>query len=252
MRINLKLASVVAGAALALVGPAAFADTVYNDLDNTIDSNLETLNLTYDSVAQTGTSGTTTLAIQVDGKPDHPGCNIQGGAHYIALNAVVADPAVASVTLGNAGVFNACSDKVVATVQALALGSTTVTFVIDESRTSNDPHLTFSLDQAAFQVNVTQGTVRPPVGCDADPAAPAWSAAIMQKSGIKSGSKDWQAVQSKVAQAMGQGATFGGYAKNAHPQYENAVQAFVQAALPNKTIVSAQAAARPGWECVTQ
>ncbi len=96
---------------------------------------------------------------------------------------------------------------------------------------------------------MTEGQALPPQGCDIDPAAPAWAVAIMQKSGIKSGTKQWSDTVTKVAQGMGQGATFGGYAKNAHPQYENAVQAFVQANIPGKTIVSAQAAARPGWTC---
>lgn len=251
MHISKKIAAAVAGAALALGGSAAFADTVYNDLDNSIDSNLETLNLTYDPVAMTGTTGTTTLAIQVNGQPDHPGCNIQGGPHYIALNPVVADPTIASVALAGDGVFDACSDTVVATVTAKAIGSTNVTFVIDSSRTSNDPKLTFRLDEAAFTVTVVQGTTPPPaVGCDADPAAPAWANAILQKAGIKpkAGSTNYV---STIAQEMGKGASFAGFAKNAHPQYENAVQARLQQ-LTGKTLPSAQSAARPGWECASQ
>lgn len=251
MRINLKVAAVVSAGVLALAGPAAFADTVYNNLDNVIDTDYEVMNLTYDASIPAGSTGAATLKIQVDGKPDHPGCNIQGGAHYIALNPVLSTPGVATVELSGDGVFDACSDSVTATVHAIGVGSTNVTFVIDSARTSNDPNLTFGLDEARFTVNVTGGTVQPPVGCDKDPAAPAWSAAIMQKSGVKPGSKDWQSVQSSVAKAMGQGATFAGYAKNAHTQYEDAVQAYVAAALPNRTIVSAQAAARPGWSCST-
>lgn len=250
MQITRKIAAVAAAAGLALIGPAAFADTVYNDLDNTVDSNLEVLNLTYDSVLATGTSGSTTLSIQVDGLPEHPGCNIQGGAHYIDLDAVVADPAVASVTLSNGGVFDACADTVTATAQALSIGSTNVTFVIGDSSTSNDPKLTFSLVEAAFTVNVVEGVSPPVVGCDADPAAPAWANAILQKAGIKSkaGSPNYVSI---IAGEMGKGATFGGFAKNAHPEYENAVHARLQQ-LTGKTLPSAQSAARPGWECATQ
>ena len=246
-----KLAVVVACATATLAGPAAFADTVYNDLDNSIDSALESLALTYDTVTATGTSGTTTLAIQVNGKPDHPGCNIQGAAHYIALNPVVANPAVASVTLSGNGVINACSDTVTATVQALGLGTTKVSFVIDDARTNNDPKLNFRLDEYAFTVTVTPGSTPPPaVGCDADPAAPAWANAILQKAGLKpkAGSTNYV---STIAHEMGKGATFGGFAKNAHPQYENAVQARLQQ-LTGRTLPSAQSAARPGWECATQ
>ncbi|MET3961832.1 hypothetical protein ABIE44_001766 [Marmoricola sp. OAE513] len=246
-----RLAAAFACAAVALVGPAAFADTVYNDLDNSIDTGLESLALTYDTVAATGTSGTATLAIQVNGKPDHPGCNIQGGAHYIALNPVVANPAVASVILSNDGVLDACTDTLTATVQALGLGSTNVSFVIDDARTNNDPKLTFRLDESAFTVNVTAGsTPPPPVGCDADPAAPAWANAILQKAGIKAKAGSTNYV-STIAQEMGKGATFGGFAKNAHPQYENAVHARLQQ-LTGKTLPSAQASARPGWECASQ
>jgi hypothetical protein len=250
MRITRGVAVLVATAALALAGPAALADTVYNDLDNSIDSNLETLNLTYDAGTSTGSTGYTTLAIQVDGKPDHPGCNIQG-AHWVTLDAVVADPTIASVVLSNGGRFDACGDTVTATVQALAVGSTDVTFVIDSARTNNDPKLTFRLDEAAFHVVVAAGLTTPPsVGCDADPAAPAWANAILQKAGIKSKASTSNYV-STIAHEMGQGATFGGYAKNAHPQYENAVQARLQQ-LTGRTLPSAQSAARPGWECASQ
>lgn len=249
MRVTRKIAAVIAAAGLALAGPAAFADTVYNDLDNSIDVALETMNLTYDSVNSLGTVGTATLAIQVDGQPDHPNCNIQGGSHFIDVDAVVANPAVASVALSGDGVFDACSDTVTATVTASGLGSTNVTFVIGDSSTPNDPHLVFRLDEAAFTVNVTEGGVTPPppTGCDADPAAPAWANAILQKAGIKAKPNGPNYV-SIIAGEMGQGATFAGFAKNAHPEYENAVQARLQQ-LTGKTLPSAQAAARPGWVC---
>jgi hypothetical protein len=251
MRITRKLAPVVAGAALVLLGPAAMADTVYNDLDNTIDSPLETLALNYDSVAMAGTSGTTTLAIQVDGHPgDHPGCNIQGGAEFITLAAATSTPGVATVDLSNGGTFDACTDTVTATVQAIGLGSTDVTFSIVESKLSNDPHLMFSLDQAAFTVNVTEGPVTNPMGCDADPAAPAWANAILAKANLKPkiGGVNYVSI---IAQEMGQGATFGGFVKNAHPQYENAVHDRLQV-LTGRTLPSAQSAARPGWECAPE
>ena len=248
MRVPPFLTVLVAGAALTLIGPAAFADTVYNNLDNSIDTALESMGLTYDTVASTGTTGSTTLRIQINGHPgDHPGCNIQGGAHYISLDPVVGDPGVASVTLSNDGRFDACTDTVVATVQATGVGSTNVTFVIDAARTSNDPSLTFNLDQAAFTVNVTAGTAVTPTGCDVDPAAPAWANAMLQKAGIKA--KAANNYISQIAHEMGTGATFGGYAKNAHPQYENAVHDELVSITGNSGIPSAQDAARPGWEC---
>jgi hypothetical protein len=251
MKINRRWLAVVAGAALALIAPAAMADTVYNDLDGSVDSSLEQLDLTYDSVAMTGSSGTTTLEIQVDGHPDHPGCNING-ARYITLAPVLSDPAVATVSLSNGGTFDACSDTVLATVQATGIGSTDVTFTVTASKLDGDWHTQFSLVEAAFTVNVTEGStpLPPPVGCDADPAAPAWANAILAKAGLKPKMGSTNLV-SLIAHEMGNGATFGGYAKNAHPQYENAVHDELEA-LTGKTLPSAQSAARPGWECSAQ
>ena len=85
-----------------------------------------------------------------------------------------------------------------------------------------------------------------PTGCDVDPAAPAWANAILQKAGVKS--KAASNYVSQIAQQMGSGATFGSYAKNAHPDYENAVHDALQA-LTGKTLPAAQDAARPGWDC---
>lgn len=273
MRINRKLAAVAAAGVLALAGPAAFADVVYNDIDTTIDSDYETMNLTFNTDTLVGTTGSTTLAIQVQGLPghdptdtdssDHAGCNIQGGASYITLAPVVADPTVASVAMseradkdGNLvpGLFDSCGDTVVVTVTALRAGSTTVDFVIDASKTNNDPSLTFHLDEARFIVNVTATTGGGPnTGCDVDPAAPAWAAAILQKSGVKANTKDWNNAVAYVAHIMTNGALYHGFVKNAHPQYENAVDADLVAYFAGKPsihIVSAQAAARPGWLCV--
>lgn len=248
----LRRLTLLAPAAALLLAAPALADTVYNGLDNTIDSDLESLALTYDTVNGVGSTGSTTLSIQVDGKPDHPGCNIQGGALYITLAPVVADPTVADVSLSGGGTFDACTDKVTATVAAKRIGSTKVSFEIVDSKTSNDPNLTFSLAEASFTVNVTEAPVQPPVGCDADPAAPAWAAAILKKAGIKPGTKQSSNLVSQIAGEMGPGATFGGFAKNAHPQYENAVQARLQELVPNRTLPTAASAARPGWECAAQ
>ena len=259
MRINPKLAAVGAAAVLALVGPAAFADTFYNDLETpiTVDTALESMTLTYDTANTVGTSGTATIAMQVNGQPiddvaDHPGCNIQGGSHFVSLSATSTDPAVATVELSNNGTFDACTDTVTATVTSHSVGTAVIVFAVDgaDTATSNDPHLDFRTAEADFRVNVGEGTVTPPVGCDADPAAPAWAAAILQKSGVKANTKDWNNAIAYVAHVMTNGAVYQGFAKNAHPDYENAVRNTLAAYLPSKTIASAQAAARPGWLCV--
>jgi len=264
MRLNRKLAAVAAAGALALVGPAAFADTFYNDLETpiTVDTALESMNLTYDTANSVGTTGTATIAIQVDGKnydgtlDDHPGCNIGNGdgndPHMVSLAATSTDDAVATVDLSNNGDFNTCTDTVTATVTSHSVGTAVIHFAIDAQNTASDPNMTFRTEQADFQVNVTEGGGTPPVGCDADPAAPAWAAAILQKSGVKANTKDWNNAVASVAHIMTNGALYHGYVKNAHPQYENAVDADLVsyfASKPNIHIVSAQTAARPGWLC---
>jgi hypothetical protein len=263
LSINRKLAVVAAAGALALVGPAAFADTFYNvNLEDpvSVDAQLETMSLTYDSSIPQGTSATATIALRQDGHAldDHANCNVQGAAHYVTLAATSNNTGIATVSLSNGGRFDTCASTIGATVTSQGVGGpATITFSIvdDETSVSGDPHLVFDTSGADFRVMVSEATSGQPTGC-ADPAAPAWSAALMQASGVKSGSKDWQNVQSKVALAMTTRANFpdgNGYvAKSAHPDYENAVRTFVAATLTGKTIVSPDAAKviRPGWICV--
>ncbi|MGA8987674.1 hypothetical protein [Aeromicrobium sp.] len=244
-----SLAAAALAAVVSLAGTAAVADTFYNDLDVTVDSVYETMNLTYDTANSAGTTGSTVIALQIDGKNagDHPGCNIQGGPHYVALNATSSNTAVATVALSNDGVFDVCSDTVLATVTSQGVGGADVTFAVDSARTNNDPHLTFSVVEARFRVNVSEGSGNVVTGCDADPAAPAWAAAILQKSGVKNKTAVKNYV-SQIAAEMGQGATFAGFVKNAHPQYENAVHDRL-VVLTGRSLASAASSARPGWVC---
>jgi len=224
---------------------SALADTVYNTIDNTIDATHELMNLTFP-----GTAGSTTLKIQVDGHPDHPGCNIQGGAHYVGLTASTSNAGIVDVSwLNGDAIFNDCLETLTVVVTPLAVGSTTVSFAIDQANTSNDPHLTFSLAEATFDVVVTAGTGGGGTACDADPAAPAWAAAILQKNGFKPKASNFSNYVSQVAQHMSNGATFEGWAKNAHPQYENSVHDWMQSTFGISLPYSAAQSARPGWTC---
>src|ERR1051325_4311067 len=165
----------IAVIAVVCMAAAAFADTVYNTLDNTIDATHEQM-----SLVLPGSPGSTTLKIEVQGHPDHPGCNIQGGSQYIGLDAVTSTSGIVDVTwLNDDSIFNDCTETLTVTVTPLAVGSTTVSFVEDAAKTSRDPHLTFSLGEATFDVNVTASTGGGGNICDADPAAPAWAAAIL-------------------------------------------------------------------------
>jgi hypothetical protein len=243
----LGLRMLVAALAVIIAGAtSAYADTVYNTLDNTIDATHESMNLTFP-----GSAGSTTLKIQVQGQPDdHSGCNIQGGPHYIALAASTSVAGIVDVSwLNDDSTFDDCDETLTVIVTPLAVGSTTVSVAIDSERTSNDPALGFSLDEATFDVNVAAGGGQNV--CDADPAAPAWAAAILQKNGFKPKASNFSNYVSRVANHMANGATFEGYAKNAHPEYENAVHDWMQSSFGISLPYSAAQSARPGWVCTT-
>jgi hypothetical protein len=225
---------------------SAQADTIYNDLDGTVDSVLETMSLTYDSVGGTGTSGSSILHVRADDAPDHPNCNIQGGAHFVTVTGVSSDTNVAVLTTGPDFTFDTCADLLTATVQAMGIGSATISFTVTDSDTSNDPHILWSTVEADFVVNVTEGGGQPPVGCDADPAAPAWAAAMLQAAGYKPGAKQTTNIISKIAGEMTQMARFAGVDKDDHPAYETAVRDRLRVITGN---VNIQIAARPGWVC---
>ncbi|MCA1845293.1 MAG: hypothetical protein LC792_19290 [Actinobacteria bacterium] len=244
----------VLGMVLSLASVAG-ADIVYDTTNGaTVDSPIETMAL---SVG--GANGSTTLQIQLEGHTDgdHPGCNIQGDAHTLTMSLSNSNPAAASAAFaGGDAVFDTCDDILTVVVSPLAVGQTTISFS-GVGDTANDPHLHFSYDQAAFLVNVTAATTPPPpVVCDADPAAPAWANAILKANPNMKNKTTVQNTISSVAHHMTQGAMFDGVAKNAHPDYENAVYHYMTTAAPAglglSLSVDAQHSARPGWECSTQ
>jgi len=242
-------ALVAASAALVMAAASsAHSDTIYNDLDGTVDAVLETMNLTYDSIGGTGTSGSTLLHIRIDGAPDHPNCNIQGAPQFVEVTGVSSDTNVAVLNNGPTYTFNTCDDFLSVGITATGLGSATISFTVTDENTPNDPNLVWSTVEADFIVNVIEGS-GPPTGCDADPAAPAWAAAILQKSGYKPGAKQTTNLISKIAGEMTQQARFAGFDKNDHPNYEDAVQARLEVLTGNPNLASAQASARPGWVC---
>src|SRR4051794_39857149 len=125
--------SVVAAAlaGLAMFATAANADIVYNTLDNTIDSELEAMNL-----VAGGAAGTATLRIQVQGHEadDHTGCNIQGGAQYIALAAASDSLTVTIKFRDDDNRFDKCGDTVLVDVTPVTAGSANISFSIVESK----------------------------------------------------------------------------------------------------------------------
>lgn len=253
------VAAIVSAGLVLSLAAAAKADTVYDTTNGgSVDSPIETITLPV--LASTST----TLKMDAPGAPnngdDHPGCNING-QHSLAMAAVGYDPDVVSVAfLSGDNVFNDCDEELTVTVTAgAAVGSTTVSFVGDPT-TASDPHITFSYDEAAFNVNVIEDTTPPPVVCDADPAAPAWANAILRAYGIKN-KTDVKNTISAVAGHMGPGAMFDGIEKNNHFEhaYEGAVYAYMAKAKANGGLgltlpedADWSLIVRPGWECSPQ
>jgi hypothetical protein len=252
MRIRNVTVAAAVGALLFAGTGVGHADTFYNDLDLTIDAELEVMNLSYDTATAVGQTGSTVVSMRADGHPlndiaDHPGCNVQGDPQFVTIEATSSDPAVAILDNGPTYTFDQCTDTFSVRVLSTGLGTAVISFEVVGSRTPSDPAITFDTAPADFRVNVTEGTT-PPTGCDADPAAPAWAAAILQASGVKAKDKNFSNWISAIALEMTQRAMFDGFEKGDHPSYENAVRDRLLV-LTNRNLVTAQQAARPGWTC---
>lgn len=246
-----RLAAAAIGATLALgTTSLAFADTVYNDLDGSIDSVLETMTLTYDSVNSVGSTGSTLLQMRIDGpaEGDRGGCNVQGAPQYVTIKAHSTDTNVVQLTNGPSYTFNLCTDTPTVAVKATGLGGADVLFEVDSYQSSGGSNVHWPTTPADFHVTVNEGGGTTSTGCDADPAAPAWAAAILQKSGFKPGAKQTTNLISQIAGELQKGADFNGIHKSSHPYYENAVHDRLQV-ITGKTLVIASSAARPGWVC---
>jgi hypothetical protein len=252
MNLRHRTAAAFVGAVtlLACGTSAALADTVYNDLDGSIDPVLETMNLTYDSVNTVGSTGSTMLQMRVDGPAagDRGGCNVQGAPQYVDITAHSTAPGVVVLTNGPTYRFNLCTDTPTVAVQATGLGEADILFEVTGYRSSGGANVFWPTTPADFHVTVTEGGGTTSTGCDADPAAPAWAAAILQKSGFKSGAKQTTNLISQIAHEMQTMADFNNIHKSSHPYYENAVHDRLEA-ITGKTLASAALSARPGWIC---
>jgi len=267
MRTTRKMFTVVAATTLSLTATAAMADVVYNDLDDSVDTTAETMTLQYDATppGTAGPSMTTKLAIDVDGKfvgntPDHNNCNLQGGAQYIVLKAVTTPSSVVHLSFPDGLRFDTCQDTRRVVVSPTAVGHTTVSFVIDTSKTPRDPRAHFDLETAAFVVDVEEADLSSDGGtgtkCDKNPAAPAWAAALLQANGLRPRAHDGTNYVRQVADQMGKRASFPDgagamVAKDANRAYANAVYNYLTSergmglSLEN----GVTEIKRPGWTC---
>jgi hypothetical protein len=234
--------------ALAFGSTAATADTFYNTIDATVDAAPEVLNL-----ATGGVPVGVPILLQIDGHQagDHPNCNLNGDPHFVQLELANSTPAVASAAFaGGNDTFSSCDDELTVTVTPLTVGTTTITFSELLSDLSNDPHLKFSYAEASFTVAVVDGTVdQHETTCDANPAAPAWAAALLKGNGVKSKPNGRNYV-SEVAQHMTQRAEFDGVVKNAPDlAYADAVWSYMTTTQLLILPKGPGDVAKPGWEC---
>jgi hypothetical protein len=123
---------------------SAFADTIYNYLDASLDVDAEVMALNVD-----GGDGTTTLALVTNNGDGKSGCNLTGST-TVTLSVDSSDSAVATVSPTSV-TFDSCGFTQPLTVTPLQEGSATISL----SETANTTDGTFDLAPATFTVNVT-------------------------------------------------------------------------------------------------
>jgi hypothetical protein len=178
-------------------------------------------------------------------------CNLENEqnpqGHFVEASVTSNNEAVATVSPDTLN-YTACDQTLQITITAVACGTATITISAEDWVAKGGPNAVFS--DETIRVTVTGDCEgQPPVTACAQPAAPAWAAAILKANGIKP--KQADNLISLVAQHMEQGATFDGIAKSEQGAYSQAVYEFLDdhtnLPLPKGPVESA----KPGWICTT-
>jgi hypothetical protein len=253
------------GAAAAVLGMLCSMTSVANADDFSVDST--------DAAAVAVMAPSDTAVIKVElvaaddpewGGDSRNECNLRAasGAHNVFASITSSNEDVATVEPASIE-FTDCGVPVEVTITTHTCnGTANIGIALDSSKSPAPTHVEFN--ETSVPVTVNQGT-----SCDgngggittcAQPAAPAWAAAIMQKNSIKPGSKTWSSLMTQVAQAMLPGASFPNPGAD-HPAYKvhqddyaGAVLRFLEGQLdPEKTNFPKPLSevARPGWVCLT-
>jgi hypothetical protein len=143
----------------------ARADDISNNLDATIDTDLEVMTLTAG-----GANGTTQLRVVTQNDDGKNGCNLTGSTTLVVLvsssNTAVATVSPSSIT------FTSCGATPTVTVTPGSAG----TAVISLGQTSNNTGGSFNLAPASFTVTVAEApasdTTAPDISYTLNPAAP--------------------------------------------------------------------------------
>ena len=195
----------------------------------------------------------------------HTLCNIRtnSGSQYVDATVTSSNTSIATVSPAQLH-FTGCGQSFPITITGIGCGPATININVFDSKTAAPPHVTFS--DASITVTVTDpscngGGGGGGIGSCAQPAAPAWAAAILQKNGVKPNAKTSSNLISQVAHTMLKGAAFPDYRAGHNPAveqvnktdqvaYANSVWAYMKTLTSSVNTYGPAAAARPGWECI--
>lgn len=136
--------AVISTLLFALPLASAVADNIYNNLDLTIDTTAEVINL-----SAGGATGTVQYRVEITDGDGKNGCNFQG-SESITVSVNTSNASVATVSPTSL-TFNSCNDVKTITVTPLAVGTSSITL----TQTANTTGDSFSYTQATFTVNVS-------------------------------------------------------------------------------------------------
>jgi hypothetical protein len=181
----------------------AFADTVGNNVDATVDATLETL-------SRNVADGPTTVKLRLvtnDNTTDLNGCNLGGGSGS-QLRLTATSDATAVATVSQPADFTNCANNFTdvsppagseqtVTVTPLATGCATISFAVDTANTvifkspnPGDQSPTFNVAPAAFKVSVGSGCDVPVDPC-AGRTAPASAPTVTVNPASPDGTPPW-------------------------------------------------------------
>jgi hypothetical protein len=148
MRLSRLLAAAAAPVLLlgVTITPSA-ADDVSNNIDASVDAAAESMSLIVG-----GPNKTTTLRVIPLGDDGKNGCNLTGSS-TLTVSVKSSNTSVATV-IPSSITFTSCGDTPVLTVQAVSVGTATVSL----TQTANTTGGTFNLDPATFTANVAANT----------------------------------------------------------------------------------------------
>jgi hypothetical protein len=187
-----------------------------------------------------------------DADPNPGYCNLRGNGQYVTASVTSSNTNVATVSPATL-TFNDCGESYPITITRAGCGTATVTVRDTDDNTAGGPHARFSDAIITVNAGACDGGDGGMTTC-AQPAAPAWAAAILKANGIKPGSKTSTNLISQVAKRMLKGAAFpdgGGnpIAKSDQDAYAAAVDAYLGGLTTLTKHWGDTGVARPGWEC---